>query len=209
MFNQTLTTEQRLDKAVIDIMANPKYVALAGVLMIGKRGIEDDPKRCPTAYTNGKDERYGRAFVDQLNDAELRFLVLHEVYHKLYRHLTTWAWMWKEHPQLANMACDYVINVKIADDNQRDKFATMTGALTIGCYDEKYRGWDSAEVYNDLKKQAKEGGGSGGPGQPGGYGGFDEHDWEGAEEMTEQERVALDRELDEALRQVLGHQGLR
>jgi hypothetical protein len=113
MFNQTLTAEQRLDKAVVDIMANPKYVALAGVLMIGKRGIEDDPKRCPTAYTNGKDERYGRAFVDKLNDAELRFLVLHEVYHKLYRHLTTWAWMWREHPQMANAACDYVINLEI------------------------------------------------------------------------------------------------
>lgn len=198
MFKQTLTAEQRLDKAVVDIMANPKYVALAGVLMIGKRNVVDN---IPTACTNGKDEMYGRPFVDTLNDAELRFLVLHEVYHKLYRHLTTWAWMWKEHPQMANAACDYVINVKIADDNKSDRFATMTGGLTIGCYDEKYRGWDSAEVYNDLKKQAKESGGQGGPGQPGGYGGFDEHDWEGAEEMTEQERVALDRELDEALRQ--------
>jgi len=195
MLNQTLTAEQRLDKAVVDIMANPKYVALAGVLMIGKRSVVDN---IPTACTNGKDEMYGRDFVDQLNDAELRFLVLHEVYHKLYRHLTTWAWMWKEYPQMANAACDYVINVKICDDNTTDRFATMTGALKIGCYDEKYRGWDSAEVYADLKKQAEERGGSGGPGQPGS---FDEHDWEGAEELTEQERVALDRELDEALRQ--------
>lgn len=201
MLSQTLTPEQRLDKAVVDIMANPKYVALAGVLMIGKRRIEADATRCPTAYTNGKDEVYGRDFVEKLNDAELRFLVLHEVYHKLYRHLTTWAWMWKENPQMANVACDYVINVKICDDNKTDRFATMTGALTIGAHDEKYRGWDSGEVYNDLKKNAKQGGGSGQPGQPGGAGSFDEHDWEGAQEMTEQERVDLDRELDEALRQ--------
>jgi len=198
MFTQTLTAEQRLDKAVIDIMANPKYVALAGVLMIGKRSVVDN---IPTACTDGRNEFYGRAFVEQLNDAELRFLVLHEVYHKLYRHLTTWAWMWKEHPQAANMACDYVINIKICDDNQRDRFATMTGALTIGCYDEKYRGWDSAEVYNDLKQNGEQGGGQGGPGQPGGPGSFDEHDWEAAQDMDPEEVKALERELDEALRQ--------
>ena len=81
-----LTPEQRLSKAVVDIMGNPKYVALAGVLMIGDRSVVDN---IPTACTNGRDEMYGRDFVDSLNDAELRFLVLHEVYHKLYKHLTT------------------------------------------------------------------------------------------------------------------------
>ena len=34
MLNQ-LTEEQRLTKAVVSIMGNPKYTALAGVLMIG------------------------------------------------------------------------------------------------------------------------------------------------------------------------------
>ena len=81
-----LTAEQRLNKATVDIMANPKYVALAGILMIGDRGVKDD---IPTACTNGRDEWYGREFVEKLNDAELRFLVLHESYHKLYRHLMT------------------------------------------------------------------------------------------------------------------------
>ena len=100
---RTLSAEQRLQKAVIDIMANSKYVALAGILMIGNRSVEDDVRRCPTAYTNGKDEVYGRAFVDKLNDAELRFLVLHECYHKLYRHLTTWRWMYDEDAQLGNL----------------------------------------------------------------------------------------------------------
>ena len=70
-----LTTEQRLSKAVVDIMANDRYIALAGILMIGDRTIEDD---VPTAMTNGRDERYGREFVDGLSDAELRFLILQE-----------------------------------------------------------------------------------------------------------------------------------
>ena len=196
MLGKALTAEQRLKKAVIDIMANPKYVALSGVLMIGTKSIEDDAARCPTAYTNGRDEVYGRAFVDKLNDAELRFLVLHECYHKLYRHLTTWEWMYREHKVAANMACDFVINVKLVDDNT-DGFATMTGELKMGCFDPKYRGWDSAKVFADLKQQAQSGKG-GGSGQGTG---FDEHGWDDAQEMTADEKQELAREIDEAIRQ--------
>ena len=208
-----LTTEQRLSKAVVDIMGNPKYVALAGILMIGDKRICDTT---PTAYTNGRDEVYGREFVDKLNDAEFRFLILHECYHKLYRHLTTWHHLYKENPQLANVACDYVINLKIADDNKNDGFATMTGALTVGCYDEQYRGMDSAQVYEMLKQKQQQQQASGdsttGTGNPGpgtGNGspsnslpqGFDEHDWEGAQELSADEQRELARDIDEAIRQ--------
>ena len=193
MFTARLTPEQRLQKAVIDIMAHPRYVALAGVMMIGDRKVVDN---LPTACTDGKNEFYGRAFVESLNDKQLRFLVLHEVYHKLYRHLTTWRWMFDKHQQAANMATDYVINVQLCDEN-RDGFATMDGPLSIGCYDEKYRGWDSAKVFHDLMQNADEDD-SGGQGEPQG---FDEHDWDGAQEMDAEERKALERDIDEALRQ--------
>lgn len=87
MIGKQLTEEQRVQKAVIDIMAHEKYWAVAPILMIGNKSVCD---KTPTAYTNGRDEVYGRAFVASLSDAELRFLVLHECYHKLYLHLTTW-----------------------------------------------------------------------------------------------------------------------
>jgi len=125
----------------------------------------------------------------------LRFVVLHEVYHKLYKHLTTWLWMFKEDAQLANQACDYAINVRIRDDNA-DKFAVMP---KIGLIDDKYRGWSSAEIFHDLKRQGKGGQGDGtGDGDPNGW---DEHDWQNAEDMTPDEVRELGRELDEALRQ--------
>ena len=186
-----LTTEQRVSKAVVDIMGSPKYIALAGVLMIGKRTVRDD---IPTACTNGRDEMYGRAFVDGLSDPELRFLVLHESYHKLYRHLTTWRHLYKEDPELANQACDYVINPKIADDN-RDGFAVMPER---GLLDWRFHEWDSAAVFNILK-QEREGGEGQSRGRPGD--GFDEHDWEGAQELTETEQRELARDIDEAIRQ--------
>ena len=208
MLNQ-LTEEQRLTKAVVSIMGNPKYTALSGVLMIGERGITDDPS-IPTACTDGRDEFYGRVFVKQLNDAELRFLVLHEVYHKLFRHLTTWKHLYLQDAQLANMACDYVINLKIVDDNT-DGFATMTGELAKGCYDRQYVGMDTAQVYNLLREdQDGDGGGQGEAGQagqagsdslPNGQEPFDAHDWDGAQEMTADEQRDLAREIDEAVRQ--------
>jgi predicted metal-dependent peptidase len=208
MFVTNLTEEQRLAKAVVAIMGNPKYTALAGVLMIGDRTVTDDPS-IPTACTNGRDEMYDRAFISSLSDAELRFLVLHEVYHKLFKHLHIWRHLYDEDPDLANRANDYVINIKIVDDND-DGFATMTGVLENGCLDEKYRGMDSAQVYNLLRKQQRQNppgggntGGSGGSGssklqdqQP-----FDQHDWDGAQELTADEKRELARDLDEAIRQ--------
>ena len=215
MVNQ-LTEEQRLTKAVVSIMGNPKYIYLAGVLMIGGRNVVDDPS-IPTACTNGRDEFYGREFLSKLNDAELRFLVLHEVYHKLFRHLTTWKHLYLQDAHLANVACDYVINLKIVDDNYQDGFATMTGELVNGCYDRKYVGMDTAQVYNLLRKDQPQGvgrgGGDGDPEDgdgtpedgsgslPNGHEPFDAHDWEGAQEMSADEQRELAREIDEAVRQ--------
>jgi len=188
-----LTAEQRLSKAVVDIMANPKYVALSGVLMIGERSVTK--AKAPTACTDGKNEWYNPDFVDTLNDAELRFLVLHECYHKLYRHLMTWKHLHEQNHRIANIACDYVINIKIQDDNP-DGWAKMPEG---GYLDEKYRNWDTAQVFKDIYDNDDDGG-DGGRGGDGGQG-FDDHDWEGAQEMTADEQRELARELDEAIRQ--------
>jgi predicted metal-dependent peptidase len=197
--NTQLTAEQRLSKNITQIMGNPKYVALAGVLMIGEKGIKDD---CPTAYTNGRDDYYGRAFVDGLADSEFRFLILHETYHKLFKHLTTWEHLYKDDAQLANMACDYVINLMIADEN-RDMFAVMpkdAEGNAIGLLDEKFRNMDTAQVYKILKQEQEENVAEQSKGEGNG-GGLDEHDWEGAQEMSADEQRGLAREIDEAIRQ--------
>lgn len=208
-----LTAEERLSKAVVAIMGHPRYTALAGVLMIGEKTIEDD---VPTACTNGRDVKYGRAFVDGLTDAELRGLVLHEDEgHKLHRHLEIWKWMYEIDPHLANCACDYVINIKIVDDNRQDGFAELPEG---GLVDERFRGMDSAQVFNILRQEQDEQptGGNGGddsqdnesegdgessssPG--GGSAGLDEHDWEGAQSLSDEDKRELARDIDEAIRQ--------
>lgn len=199
--NTQLSAEQRLSKNITAIMGNPKYVALAGVLMIGEKGIKDD---CPTAYTNGRDDYYGRAFVDGLTDSEFRFLILHETYHKLFKHLTTWEHLYKDDPKLANMACDYVINLMISDEN-RDLFAVMpkdAEGNNIGLLDEKFRNMDTAQVYKILKQEQEDNPDDSDQGEGEGDGaGLDEHDWEGAQEMDADEQRELAQEIDQAIRQ--------
>ena len=199
MIGKELTAEQRLSKAVVAIMGNDKYVALAGVLMIGKREVDDDH---PTAYTNGRDEGYGRAFVDTLNDAELRFLILHESYHKLYRHLITWRHLHDANHKLANAACDYVINLKIADDNA-DGWAAMPmrDGKAVGLIDAQYRDMDTAQVYKLLLDEYGDDSGSGKSGAGIGDGDLDSHDWEGAQSLDPEEAKQLERDIDNAIRQ--------
>ena len=190
-----LTAEQRLNKAVVAIMGHPRYIALSGVLMIGERSIRDN---VPTACTNGRDEWYGREFVDGLNDKQLRFVVLHECYHKMYKHLTTWQHLYKKCAYTANVACDHVINLQILDDND-DKFIEGIEGM---CYDEKYRDWATLKVFDDIyEQQEQEGGGGGKPPESGGGQPIDEHDWEGAESLSDEEKEGLAKDIDDAVRQ--------
>jgi predicted metal-dependent peptidase len=187
----SLTAEQRIERCHIELMKHPQFVAYSGILMIGECKIDDT---LPTACTNGKDVRYGRQFVESLNDADLRGVILHEAKHKMYRHLLTWKHLNRQDPQRANMACDYVINLELVDEGSRSNgFVSLPKG---GLVDEKYRGLNSAEVFNLLPPQPPQGGGGSGEGE-----GFDEHDWDGADGLNEAEKAELAKEIDQAIRQ--------
>ena len=197
--------ERRLSKVKIAIMRNPKFALWSGLMTVGKTSIDEN---VPTACTNGRDERYGREFVKSLDDKELAFVVLHETLHKAFRHLFTWRKLYDENPQLANMACDYVINLMLLDmDKERAVLAMpMKAGKAIGLVDEKYRGLNAKQVFDLLKQDQENGEGmfadSEGDGQ-----GFDEHDWEGAKEMSAEQKKAIEKEVDQALRQgLINHQ---
>ena len=197
--NAPLTAEQRIQKAVVAILNEPRFVALSGVLMLGSRTTADDKPHITTAATDGRDEYYCRAFVDSLSDPELRFLILHETYHKMFRHLITWAHLYKIDPRLANMACDYVINLLIVDMCS-DGFAVMPEG---GLLDRKYVNMDTAKVFWLLHEdQDGDDGGDGGDGGDTGES-LDHHDWEGAQDMSEAEAKQLAQDIDQALRQGL------
>lgn len=190
-----MNAERKLAKVKIALMRNPKFAFWSGILMVGKTSIVDG---LPTAATNGRDEMYGREFVEKLGEKELAFVILHEAMHKCYRHLTTWRKLWEEEPMLANAAMDYVINLELAD------LGKATGVLAfpvidgkqLGLLDEKYRGMNTKQVFDLLKQQHGGQGGSSGEG-----GGLDDHDWEGAGDLSDEEKKVLEKEIDRAIRQ--------
>ena len=215
--------ERKVQKAKITLMRDPRFALWSGILMVGRTSVVDN---IPTACTNGRDEKYGRKFVAMLKEPELNFVVLHENLHKAYRHLTTWKKLHDENHSLANAACDYVINLKLKDLDPSERTIAMPkwadGELKgkpMGLVDEKYRGLNAKQVFDLLKDEQKgkgdgegdgesEGEGSDGSGTGQGAGeGFDDHDWDGAKEMTEEEKKVLEREIDQAIRQgVMAHQ---
>jgi predicted metal-dependent peptidase len=201
----TLTAEQRVQKSHVGLMKDPKYCLYSGIFMVGTTEVSND---VPTACTDGRNTFYGREFVGKQNDKQLKGLILHENLHKAFRHTTTWQHLYKEHATLANMACDYVINLMIDDsDPIHDNVRLPDGGLL----DSKYRGMDAATVFRMIKKEAESGSvnvktidnqqGTDVPVGEMGEEGFDEHDWEGAKEMSTEEKEVLAQEIDQALRQ--------
>lgn len=195
----TSKQERRLKKIKIGLMRNPKFAFWGSIMMIGKTSVNDT---CPTAYTNGRDEVYGAQFMDGLDDKELAFVVLHENMHKAYRHLFTWKKLWDIDKQLSNAACDYVINIQLKDLDPKEEVIAMPmkDGKVYGLVDEKYRGLNAKQVFDILRQEQKDNAANNVSGEGDEGESFDEHDWEGAQELTEEDKQHLEREIDQAIR---------
>ena len=218
-----LKAEQRIELVHVSLMRNPQFALFAGLFMVGKTGVSET---LPTARTNGRDAEYGRSFVDSLSDKELAFLVMHENMHKCYRHLTTWKGLHDLDHDLANRACDHVINIQLYDmDSGESTLVHPRDPATgkpMGWFDERFRGMDSKQVFDILREEQEEGGEGGD--EDGGdnpvhgkdenghrktnrqtvdkSNGLDEHDWGGAKDgLSEEEKKQLEQDIDHALRQ--------
>lgn len=208
-----LTAEQRIERTHVRLMQSERFCQFSGVFMVGKVTVDE---KHPSAYTNGRDVGYGRGFVELLSDKSLAFLIVHEAMHKAYRHMTTWADIAKINRKLANAAMDYVINLQIVEADPYEEDVAMprdpeTGKL-IGLLDRRFAGMDTKQVFNILMEEAEEGGGGDGDegsgrGQDDGESSspgdseFDEHDWDDAQDMSDEEKEELNREIDSALRE--------
>lgn len=188
--------ERRLKKVKIGLMRNPKFALWSGVMMVGKTHVSETFK---TACTDGRNEIYGREFIRSLDDKELGFVILHENLHKAFRHLFTWRKLRDIDPRLTNAACDYVINLMLVNMDKKREFIAMPhkDGKMVGLYDTRFEGMHTKQVFDLLRKEKEEGGEGGEDGEQG----FDEHDWDGADSLSDEDKKILDRELDRAVRQ--------
>lgn len=187
---QNLSPRDRIIKAHISIMRSKEFCMFAGVLSVGDVLVADTHRGNPvkTACTDGRDVTYNPEFVDSLSHKQLVFVVLHETIHKVYQHMKLWRNLFKENPQLANQAADYIVNdaIVIADPNHNvASFPTSVPPL----WDVKYRGMSTKQVFDKLKQSNPQGNT------------LDDHDWEGAEEMSKEVADATEKAIDQAIRQ--------
>jgi predicted metal-dependent peptidase len=188
MRSDGLNAEQLISKTKVSIMNDDDWKWMAGIVMMGTTGFVDGDHKVQTAATDGLNELYHRDFIEGLSLPQIKFIVLHENFHKMFRHLFIWQGLWKESPQLANIACDAVINTQYLYGKPGLDF------VEGGIYMPEYRDadvWNVKAVYDDLKKQAKE--------LP--QSGHDQHDWEEADQVSEAEAKDIEVQVDNALRQ--------
>ena len=210
-----ITQETRLKKAHIALMKHQETALYSGVILMGSSVVEDG---IPTAYTDGRNKKYGREFMSKLSDSQLRGLILHENLHVALKHVGRFTKEFKDNPMLINVATDYAVNDVIMSMNDKGFCELPEGGL----YDEKFHNWSAREIYNYLKStlppQPKVSISlQGGQGKGDGEGQSqsikinidgkelevsptDEHDF-GANEMSVAEQAQLSDAIDRALRE--------
>jgi len=191
-----MNASDRIKKAHVAIMMHKEFCAYSGVLSCGKITVGTDlPMPMKTACTDGWNVWYHTEFVDSLNDPELRFVVLHEAQHKAYQHLSVWKALQQEDARLANVAADHFVNLSLMDTDKKSGFLEMP---KVGIQpNDKYRGWNVKQIFDDLKKE-KEKNPQSGDGE-----GMDGHDWENAAGAggSPKDLEAQTSEIQRALRQ--------
>ena len=187
-----LTAEQRLQKAHVTLMRTKEFCMLSGIMMCGSSKVVED---CPTAATNGWDVKYGRAFIEGLDDKEFTFVVAHENFHKMLKQISLWQKLYKEDGSCANRAADYVINLMITDLDPNEHVLKMPGGERKGLLDERFRGMNTQGVYNVLRaEKAKEKDKNEGEV-------LDDHEWGDAQSLSPAEAQEREKAIDAAIRQ--------
>lgn len=174
------------------------------LMMMSKR--EDNS--CPTMGVSVEGTRialvYNKEWVDSQNDAELRFIITHEIYHIVLHHCTFRLPESKEDRVLYNKAADLAINCLIPQDANRtmpvDKDGKVVGLLP-SMYNfpnklsmEQYVQLLREKQNEDKKKGKGEGGKEKGEGEGEGEGSLDDHSgWKDSEVIKQLVRNTIEK----------------
>lgn len=141
-----LSTEGRITRSRIKLLTRyPFFGQLA--LFLELEEVKDYNK-VPTAATDGKKLYYNPDFIDSLTDAEVNWVVCHEVLHPALGHL----WRRGSRTQKRwNYATDYAIHciMKEMAEKHPDDFKMPEFCL----YDPKYNGKSAEEIYDLLPEE--------------------------------------------------------
>lgn len=108
-------------------------------------------EECSTAYTDGRAICFSPAFLDEISDSELDFIMMHEILHVVLQHCFRQK---DRNSDIFNIACDIVVNSTILRSNNMD-----ISSITLRKYGESMHktpsgdeGYDytAEQVYEEL-----------------------------------------------------------
>lgn len=147
--------ETRIKRAHIALMKHPETALYSGVMLMGTTEVVDANF---TAYTDGVNKKYSRAFLESITDeSKCRGLVLHENLHVATKQVAFGKFMFKENAKMANLAADFVVN-DIIENIKGTVGGTSERIVALpdgAVYDPMFHNWSMREVYNYLKQHAK------------------------------------------------------
>jgi predicted metal-dependent peptidase len=136
--------KDKIIEARVSLIINQAFFGSLAIRLI----IIDASEWIPTAATDGRYFYYNVDFINSLDKKELEFLFAHEVMHCCYDHMSRRG---SREAQLWNQAADYVINLELVEMGI-GKLIHRPGKVEP-CYDTKYSGMYSEEVYELLVKE--------------------------------------------------------
>ncbi len=199
----SMTLDQRIRACHLDIMKHPDFALLASIVCIGDLKYDDPSMPVPTAATNGRDVFYASKFCLAQNKKQLRYVVLHENFHKMLRHCTLYTEAMNHDAGRANRAMDYVVNGLIEQCDPQFSFVERPAGVAP-LVDPKYFNWSFVKVYNDLK--SNNGGSGGKEGKPGEGGGMPQPGdaMDGHipnDDLTPEQARELERQIEDGIQQ--------
>ena len=148
-----MTSKNKIEKAITSILVRHSFF---GPAVMAMPWIRDD-SRGATACTDGDTVFYNESFINSLSGVDETIgLVLHEVGHPLFQHLSRLRRHFKHDPRRANMAADYEENQILTEYNMSAKYPIKLpeGALL----DRARFGSDSCEsIFKQLQEDEPDG----------------------------------------------------
>ena len=120
-------------------------------------------EKCETAATDAHKIFFGPSFLESLSDAELDFVLIHEILHVALQHC------FRDNGResyLFNVACDIVVNSNIMKSLPKTKALKILGDTPMHIAPDGKEGYNytAEEVYDMLLNKSKKSGGSSGSG---------------------------------------------
>lgn len=152
--NRPIPETKKTSAQIEDVLIRARIQMLINAPFFGNLAtrlrFKDATEWLSTLATDGRYFYYNRHFVDAMTFEEVVFGMGHEVLHCVYDHMDK-VRLGNRDRRLWNIANDYVINADLIEA----KIGEQIKLVDI-CFDWKYRGKTSEEIYDDLFQKAVE-----------------------------------------------------